>query len=383
MKKFTFSAVAVALLLLPCLRAFADVTLLDTEKNKLQLYGFFKLDAVYQDAGVNSLTFPRYAVAGDGNAYFAVTHSRFGFKYSGTSLDNGMNVSAVLEWDFFDPTSPNQMKLRFRQGYFTLQKNSHALLFGQAWDLFSPLGPTTLMTNGYLWQTGNLGFRHAQVRYSISSPRLDFAVSLNDPASSSGWATKMPVLQARLAFKSGGAARVQVGLSGIYGRENARSNFIDPKIIGNKVNIDGLGLDWNFILCKHLTLKGEYALGENLAYVSSRSGWFVDYPSQEFAAKNVSAFWSELLLAKNKLSGWLGYAFEDLREEGQLRHYGELKKTSCLLAGVQYAVGSGVSFGLEYSHFLSEIPEHDFDSNTFYSNKPKTNQLIFSAILSL
>ena len=83
------------------------------------------------------------------------------------------------------------------------------------------------------------------------------------------------------------------------------------------------------------------------------------------------------------MSGWLGYAFEDLREEGQLRHYGELKKTSCLLAGVQYAVGSGVSFGLEYSHFLSEIPEHDFDSNTFYSNKPKTNQLIFSAILSL
>ena len=73
-------------------------------------------------------------------------------------------VAAVLEWDFFDATSPNQMKPRFRQGYFTLAKKGHSLLFGQAWDLFSPLGPTTLMINGYLWQTGNVGFRHAQVR---------------------------------------------------------------------------------------------------------------------------------------------------------------------------------------------------------------------------
>jgi len=383
MKKFTFSALALALLLLPALRSFADVSLLDTEKSKLQLYGFFKLDAVYQDAGVNGLTIPRYAVAGDGNAYLSVTHSRFGLKYSGVPLNNGMNVSAVLEWDFLDTTSPNQMKLRFRQGYFSLQKNGHTLLFGQAWDLFSPLGPTTLMTNGYLWQTGNLGFRHAQVRYAYSAPLLDFALSLNDPASSSGWSNKMPVLQGRLGFKSGGAARVQIGVSGIYGRENAKSNFLDPKIIGNKVNIDGLSLDWNFILCKHLTLKGEYVLGENLAYVSSRSAWDTDFLFQKFIAKKVSAFWSELLLAKNKWSGWLGYAFEDLRDEKHVASYGVLKTTSCLLAGVQYAVGSGVSFGLEYSHFLSEIPEYDFESNSFYSKKPKTNQLIFSAILSL
>ena len=209
MKRITLSALAAALLLLPCLRSFADVALLDTEKNKLQLYGFFKLDAVYQDAGVNGLTIPRYAVAGDGNLYLSATHSRFGLKYAGTPLNNGMNLSAVLEWDFLDTTSPNQMKPRFRQGFFSLQKKGHALLFGQAWDLFSPLGPTTLMTNGYLWQTGNLGFRHAQVRYSYVPPRLDFAVSVNDPASSGGWSAKMPVLQGRLGLKLGASNKFQ------------------------------------------------------------------------------------------------------------------------------------------------------------------------------
>ena len=316
MKRFIFSTLIVLLVLLPCLRSYADVPLLDTEKNKLQLYGFFKLDAAYQDGGVNGLTFPRYAVPGDGNLFLSVTHTRFGFKYAGTPLANGtFGVAAVLEWDFFDTTSPNQMKLRFRQGYFTLAKNNHSLLFGQAWDLFSPLGPTTLMTNGYLWQTGNLGFRHAQVRYAYSAPRFDFAVSVNDPAGSGGWSAKMPVLQGRLGLKLGAGNKYQVGLSGIYGRENASATAVAFK---NKVDIAGLGLDWNLAIFKRLSIKGEYAMGGNLAYVSSRSAWFTDTLLQEFAAKKVTAFWTELLLVKNKWSGWWGFAFEDLRDKDQL-----------------------------------------------------------------
>jgi len=369
MKKFILLT-ALALLFVNGLRTYADVSLLDTEKNKLQLFGFFKLDAAYQDQGVNGLTFPRYAVAGDGNAYLSATHSRFGFKYAGTPLANGMNVSAVLEWDFFDTTSPNQMKLRFRQGYFSLQKKRHTLLFGQAWDVFSPLGPTTLMTNGYLWQTGNLGFRHAQARYTYSAPRFDLAIALSDPASSGGWAVKAPFLQSRLGFKLGANNKYPVGISGIYGRESAASAAVTFK---NKVDAVGVGLDWNLALCKHLSLKGEYALGKNLAYVSSRAALYADLASQEFAAKKVSAFWSELLLAKGKWSGWLGYAFENLSDEDQLAAK-ELKKTDTMLAGIQFAAGSGVSFGLEYAHFTSAY---------FQSDKAKTGQVMFSAILNL
>lgn len=370
MKKFKFSALLLALVLLPSVRSFADIPLLDTEKSKLQLYGFFKLDAAYQDGGMNGLTFPRYAIPGDGNLFLSATHTRFGFKYAGTPLGNGMNLAAVLEWDFFDTTSPNQMKLRFRQGYFTMQKSRHALLFGQAWDLFSPLGPTTLMTNGYLWQTGNLGFRHAQVRYTYSAPRLDLALSLNDPASSGGWAALMPVMQGRVGLKLGAGNKFQFGLSGIYGRENASSTTVAFK---NKVDAAGIGLDWNLAPCKHLALKGEYAMGANLAYVSSRAALFADPVRQEFAAKKVSSFWTEVLLAKDKWSGWLGYAFEDLTDEEQFAAV-ELKKTETLLAGVQFAAGSGVSFGLEYAHFSSGyVP----------AVKVGTNQVMFSATLSL
>jgi hypothetical protein len=370
MKKFVFLALLLALVLLPCVRSYADISLLDTEKSKLQLYGFFKLDAAYQDGGMNGLTFPRYASGGDGNLYLSVTHTRFGFKYAGMPLSNGMNLAAVLEWDFFDTTSPNQMKLRFRQGYFSLQKSRHALLFGQTWDLFSPLGPTTLMTNGHLWQTGNLGFRHAQVRYTFSAPRLDIALSLNDPASSGGWAAVIPVMQGRLGLKLGAGNKFQFGLSGIYGRENAQTSLFE-KVFKNKVAIAGVSLDWNLALCKLLAVKGEYARGKNLSYVSSRANFLFDTNLEKHIAKEVSSFWSELLLSKNKFSGWLGYAFEDLLEQ---MNPGEIKKTRCLLAGVQYAVGSGVSFGLEYAHFSSVVP---------WLTQPKANQVMFSAILSL
>jgi hypothetical protein len=363
MKKKTILSFAIALLLLPCLRAFGDIGILDTEKNKLQLYGFFKLDAVYQDGSVNGLTFPRYAVPGDGNLYLSATHTRFGFKYTGTPLNNGMNVAAVLEWDFFDTASPNQMKLRFRQGYFSLQKERHSLLFGQAWDLFSPLGPTTLMTNGYLWQTGNLGFRHAQVRYAYSAPHFDLTLSVSDPATSSGWAARMPVLQGRLGLKLGASNKYQLGISGIYGREKITSTGapVEPlKKYVNNADIAGVSLDWNLALCKLLTLKGEFADGKNLAYVSSRAATVFYTGDRTLDVEEASSFWTELLFSRNKVSGWLGHGYENV----------DGKKVNCWLAGTQLAVGGGISFGLEFTHFDSQYIA-------------KTNQVILSAILNL
>jgi hypothetical protein len=226
------------------------------------------------------------------------------------------------------------------------------------------------MINGYLWQTGNVGFRHAQVRYAYSAPRFDFAVSLSDPATAGGWSAIMPVLQSRLGFKLGMGGKYQVGVSGIYGREDASAAKVAFK---NKVDAVGASLDWNLSLCKRLALKGEFLTGANLAYVVSRAGLFTDIARQEFAAKKVQAFWSELLLVQGKWNGWLGYAFENVNDEDQLAAM-ELKKTNALLAGIQFAAGSGVSFGLEFVHFISDY---------FQSTKLKTNQVMFSAQFNL
>ena len=279
MKKFIFPALLLALVLLPCLRAFADISLLDTEKSKLQLYGFFKLDAAYQDGGMNGLTFPRYAIRrGRQPVPFRHPHPLRLQVRRHAAEQRHERLAAVLEWDFFDTTSPNQMKLRFRQGYFSLAKNGHSLLFGQAWDLFSPLGPTTLMTNGYLWQTGNLGFRHAQVRYAYSAPRLDFAVSLNDPATSGGWRRRCRCCRGAWGSSWARATSTSSAFRASTAGRTPKALY-STKFSGTRSTIAGVSLDWNLAFCKLLALKGEYARGENLSYVSSRANFLFDTQS--------------------------------------------------------------------------------------------------------
>lgn len=177
--------------------AQADITVSKNDNYKLSIYGFAKLDATYQSDRTNSLVAPRFATAGNDSATdLTAMHSRFGLKWKGPALENGYQAGAVLEFDLFDPTSSNQMEVRDRLVAFTLSRGASSWLVGQHWDVFSPLNPTTLMTNGNLWNTGNLGFRCTQVRYSRKGDVLDWAVSVNDP-STSGTApnTDAPIIE--------------------------------------------------------------------------------------------------------------------------------------------------------------------------------------------
>ncbi len=345
----------------------ADIVLHESEKAKFSFYGFLKLDATAQDGGVNGLTIPRYAAAGKGNGYLTATHSRFGFKFSPAPLKNGLNLSGTVEWDLLDPSTPNQMKFRIRQAYIGLQKGKSSVILGQTWDLFSPLGPTTLMTNGYLWQTGNLGFRHAQVRYTWSASRFEFALAAGDPASAEGMHAGLPVLQARLALKLAAQGKIQIGLSGAYGREKYENA---SPAYANGVAIAGLGLDWTVPFAAGFLLKGECALGQNLTYFVSRAGVLNDSLARRFAGKKVGSGWSELLYTHKAENLWLGYAREHLRDSAQLS-LGELRDTGCLFAGYQHLVGGGFALGLEYANFRS---------CHFLASGYTTNQLIASAV---
>ncbi len=349
----------------------ADMTLLDGEKGKFSVYGFIKLDAVYQDGGVNLLGASRYALAGDGNLFLTAQNSRFGFKLSPAVLANGLKIAGTLEWDLFDPSTPNQMKFRTRQAFLTLTKGLSSFILGQTWDLFSPLGPTTLNVNGYLWQVGNIGFRHAQIRYTMSSKTIDFAVSVNDPASANGWRTQMPVFQSRLGFKLAEKGQIQLGISGAYGRETNENTAAMP-VYKNDVDIMGLSFDWMIPFGSGFALKGEYAMGENLAYFVSRAGVFHHIVERKYEGKKTNALWAQLSYARNAFSAWGGYSFEKLSDEDQLAA-AELKETGCLMIGAQYALGGGVALGVEFSHFRS-----------LYNNavSVNTNQFCFSAAYS-
>lgn len=332
--------------------------------DNFNFYGFVKLDMHYQDGGMNSFLAPRYAKPGDGNLAFTAMNSRFGFKWKGKEIGKGWKIAAQLEWDLFD-TSANQMKFRTRHANFTLTNKNSTFLFGQFWDVFAPLGPTTLMTNGYFWQVGNVGFRRAQIRYTYSSKSVNFAVSANDPTSAGARATKMPILESRLGLTLGAKGQIKVGVSGAYGKEKNSGPVYE-----DDVNIMGVCLDWH-IPFGSLALIGEYTFGENLKNFLSRADVYENAVAREFEAKKVNSFWGQLLYKAKKYHLWVGYSFENLTEDEQMSA-GELQDASCIFAGIKLIAGGGVSIGLEYANFLSK--------NFQVSEDYKTNQIIFSFI---
>lgn len=328
------------------------------------IYGFAKLDAHFQDGGVNSIIASRYATAGDGNLALTAMNTRFGFKWNVAELASGWKIGAQLEWDLFDGSSANQMKFRTRHANFTLAKNGSKFLFGQFWDVFGPIGPTTLNTNGYMWQTGNIGFRRAQIRYTYTSGSINFAVSLNDPTSSQGRAKKMPLLEARFGLNLGSKNQIKIGVSGAYGTETHSGDLYE-----NDVNVMGVCVDWTIPISK-FSLKGEFTSGENLKNFLSKAQIFDDVTAMEYVGKKVTAFWAELVFkASKKINLWAGYAFESLSAD-QLAD-GDLDDTNCLFIGIKYILGGGVSMGIEYTNYLSKYLNAD---------DQKTNQIILSFI---
>jgi hypothetical protein len=333
--------------------------------DNFSLYGFIKLDVHYQDSGMNSIVAPRYAAPGEGNLALTAMNTRFGFKWEAPKPCKGWTIGAQLEWDLFDGASANQMKFRTRHANFTLKKGSSNFLFGQFWDLFAPLGPTTLMTNGYLWQVGNVGFRRAQMRYTYSSERFSFGASINDPTSDGARETKVPIFESRLGVSF--APGKTIGVSAAYGKE--RNGAGTP--LQTDVTIMGVCLDWNLRFTP-FTIIGEFATGENLKNFLSRANVYVDNIGLKFDGKKVNSFWGQIVYSK-KCSFWVGYSFENFTDTSQLATL-ELKDVACIFAGIKCALCDGVSFGLEYAHFISKYYLGTVDD--------KTNQLIASFIYS-
>lgn len=325
--------------------ASAEIVLVENEKNTVSLYGFVKLDATYQSDGMNSLTAPRFATGGEGGTNFTAMHSRFGLKWSGPQSAGGLKVGGLLEWDLFD-ASRNQMQFRDRLVALTLSKDESTWLFGQHWDVFSPLNPTSLMTNGNLWQTGNLGFRRAQVRYTYSGAAGELAFSANDPTSDGATESQVPVFESRAGFKFAGKGRL--GVSGAWGQDRRTTAAGEEDL-----DIAGLGVDWVVPLGTAFVWQGEAAAGENLGIFLSRSGVAADNATGRLEAQEVTAYWTELVYSSDRGSLWLGYAAETL--DDQALPTDVFETTATLFGGIELRVAPGAFLAFELGRFESEL----------------------------
>ena len=361
MKHLTwFFVISVAAIVGICSVAQAEITLVEKNDNKLSTYGFLKMDAVYQDDEMNSKYAPRFAQSGGSEGTnLTAMHSRFGIKWGGPAMQHGYKAGGVFEFDLFD-SSNNQMDLRTRLAALTLSNGKHNLLFGQHWDVFSPLNVTTLMTNGNMWQTGNLGFRRAQARYTYKGDTFEITGSVNDPSTGGGTSdVDSPLLEGRVGFNIGNA---RLGVSGTYGQDETTVPTTDADIYG--ISAD---LVWPFN--DQYQFKGEIATGENLGVFLSRAKVNATSGDEQEAVSG----WGQILYTGTDWNWWAGGAYETVDDVNA----GAIDDTYMVFGALQYKLkaasgsGSPILFAAEAAVFNSETDGGGDD--------PDSWQLILSA----
>jgi hypothetical protein len=135
-------------------------------------YGFVLVSTVFDTAH----TFPGEIILWvdslsihQGNAFYIDAKStRVGLNMTGPDcclLGKNYHLKGRVEVDFQgNYLQRNKGTLLFRQGYIDLVNHQDRILFGQSWDVISPLFPGTL---NYIpgCAAGNIGYRRPQIRY--------------------------------------------------------------------------------------------------------------------------------------------------------------------------------------------------------------------------
>lgn len=267
-------------------------------KSKFKLYGFLRLDSIYDDSRPNNTQVPAFIRSEDPSAPPEIRSARnsedltihprltrFGIDFDGPQVAGlgGPKTTGKLEIDFYNlPSSESRNAPRMRHAYLKLGWDDVSLLAGQTSDVISPIFPT-VNPDFVMWGAGNLGDRRPQLRLEYA-PKvgpgkliLQTASGLTsandaqdlDPATAGGFrdgeSSGKPTLQARgaFAFPLWAKQNLEIGIWGHRAREETDSpigasgrRMFDSQAIGLDVTIP--------IYQDKLWVKGEVWTGQDL-----------------------------------------------------------------------------------------------------------------------
>jgi len=340
----------------------------------VKLYGFVKLDSSFDSSRTDNPDAPKYVQSGTvGNEawQYAMTamNSRIGLKYYGPKVANA-DTFADVEIDFYDGNSDNSQKPRMRQAYFKLIYPRWEVLAGQTWDIFGPLGPNTLNTNGYLWYGGNIGFRRPQVRLTnkfdlnedekvVTQLSASRDIGISDSLGNTGENAGYPMFQGRAAYTFPVLeTKSTIGVAGVYGGETYNRNTT-----GTSYDVPqwGLGLDFTSKINAWLSLKGEFFYGSNLDGLLAGIGQGINTIKEE--GIGTKGGWVQLTCKPwEKCAFNTGYGIENL-DKSDL-NTGNRQRNQVIFANAMYTIIKDVKFGAEYTYFRTDyIDEAKGDDN--------------------
>ncbi|NQT26876.1 hypothetical protein HQ585_16085 [candidate division KSB1 bacterium] len=231
-------------IIIGCLLLTASLIAGETVESKfpVQLYGFIRMEASYDNSEIAKGDWLLFAPAGNSAAadqsIFTMNarHSRIGLKIGGPTLGKDGKVQGLIEVDFAggfpnSSTAARQPQLRLRHAWVEIVKPTWELRFGQDWALISgPFPNTTSFVVGA--GKGHLWMRYPQIKYTLKSGAFKLAVSANRPMAGNikyedfaggdfdpvgdGERSGMPWFMGRAWLNIGKAT---VSVSGHYGQE--------------------------------------------------------------------------------------------------------------------------------------------------------------------
>lgn len=159
------------------------------------------------------------AAPGRARSTFQVVQSRLG-----TKIIPAEKVQGQVEVDFIDfakasPTTAALVRLRIAKIEYSLNEENR-IVFGQDWDLFSPLGPYSMNFVGHYFEAGDAGFMRHQLQWLSKHGNFEtgMALGLSTANATSRDSTvelgKLPTLALRGAYKTSDGAQLGVSLIG-------------------------------------------------------------------------------------------------------------------------------------------------------------------------
>jgi hypothetical protein len=206
-------------------------------------------------------------------------------------------LTGKVEIDFFNfapglttATSNSRHFLRIRHAYGELAGDRWRLLFGQTWDLISPLFPAANY-DVLMWNAGNLGDRRPQFRATwepvVGRGKASIAAAVlsadavgganrDGDLALDGEEARRPLVQARVALNQPSWVKGQTWELGLWGLNGEyrfdRATAIAAGFRNRSFNSNGAGLDLRLPITSRLTFQGEAWFGEALADVRGGVG---------------------------------------------------------------------------------------------------------------
>lgn len=252
----------------------------------IKFYGFFRMDAYYTTARMDSTIIPFFVrnesngEAEENDNAFALDArlTRFGFDVDGGKICKTA-ITAKLEMDFANfiaGTVESRETPRMRLAYVNLKNDNNYIRIGQDWDVISPLYPA-INAESLMWNAGNLGDRRPQVQFgwntgdpkcaafefkvcagltgAISNQDLDPTVA-GISNERDGFDSGLPNLQARVGGTFKSWVCEQTMTIGAWGA--VAWNETDTQFNGeDEFTTWLLGIDFQIPIVKSLKLRGE------------------------------------------------------------------------------------------------------------------------------